>query len=137
MRDGWFRTGDMARVDEEKFVFIVDRAKDMIITGGENVYSREVEDVLYGHPAVLEAAVIGIPHQDWGEAVHAVVVLRPEFEASERDLIDHCHQAIAGYKCPKSVSFSTEQLPKSGPGKMLKSKLREPFWKGTESRSTS
>ncbi len=134
IRDGWLRTGDMARVDRSNFVFIVDRAKDMIITGGENVYSTEVEDVLYSHPAILEAAVIGIPHDDWGEAVHAVVVLRPESDTSDEALIDHCRLAIAGYKCPKSISFFSEPLPKSGPGKILKSKLREPFWEGHDTR---
>ena len=127
--DGWVHTGDLATVDEEEFIYIVDRAKDMIITGAENVYSTEVEDALYRHPAVLEAAVIGIPDETWGEVVKAIVVLRPGQQAEEGEVIAHCHEWIAGYKCPKSVDFM-EALPKSGAGKILKSELRKPFWEG-------
>jgi long-chain acyl-CoA synthetase len=109
----------------------VDRAKDMIVSGGENVYSTEVEDVLYRHPAVLEAAVFGIPDARWGEAVHAVVV--PRGEVAEADLLAHCRGAIADYKVPKRIELSTEPLPKSGAGKVLKRELRAPYWTGHES----
>jgi long-chain acyl-CoA synthetase len=129
--DGWLHTGDMATVDEDNYLFIMDRAKDMIITGGENVYSPEVENVLYAHPAVQEAAVIGIPDDTWGEAVKAVVVLHEGRDASEKELIAYCHEAIAGYKCPKTIDF-TDSLPKSGPGKILKNELRKPYWEGRE-----
>ena len=132
LRGGWMHTGDVARMDEQGFVYIVDRAKDMIISGGENIFSVEVENALYEHPAVLEAAVIGIPDERWGEAVHAVVVLRPDHSASEPELIEFCHTKIAGYKCPKSVTVSSEPLPKSGPGKILKTELRKPFWETQE-----
>ena len=130
LQDGWMQTGDVATIDEDGYIFIVDRAKDMIISGGENVYSTEVENALYEHPAVLEAAVIGIPDEQWGEAVHAVVVLREGAAATADDLIQHCHGLIAGYKCPKSVAISTEPLPKSGPGKILKTEIRQPYWQG-------
>jgi long-chain acyl-CoA synthetase len=100
----------------------------MIISGGENVYCTEVEDVLYTHPAVLEATVFGIPHEQWGESVHAVVVLREPVEADE--LIRHCRDQIAGYKVPRSIDFRDEPLPKSGPGKVLKRELRAPYWEG-------
>jgi long-chain acyl-CoA synthetase len=132
LRDGWMHTGDVGRMDAEGFLTIVDRAKDMIITGGENVYSTEVESALYEHPAVLEAAVIGVPDLRWGEAVHAIVVPREGAAVSAEELIAHCHARIAGYKCPKSVELRAEALPKSGPGKILKSELRRPFWAGRE-----
>jgi long-chain acyl-CoA synthetase len=124
--DGWYHTGDLGYMDEQAFVYLVDRAKDMIVTGGENVYSTEVEDVLYRHPAVLEAAVFGIPDPKWGEAVHAVVVSRAEVTADE--LIAHCRAAIAGYKVPRRIDLRAEPLPKSGAGKVLKRELRAPFW---------
>jgi long-chain acyl-CoA synthetase len=130
LRDGWYRSGDMGYIDDGGFVFLVDRAKDMIVSGGENVYCSEVEEVLYKHPAVLEAAVFGVPDDQWGEAVHAVVVLRSEVQSDE--LIVFCRQHIAGYKIPKAISFSDKELPKSGPGKILKRQLREPFWKGRD-----
>ena len=113
------------------FLYLVDRAKDMIVSGGENVYSTEVEEVLYGHPAVLEAAVFGIPDARWGEAVHAVVV--PRGEVAETDLVSHCRGAIADYKIPKRIELRTEPLPKSGAGKVLKRELRAPYWTGRES----
>ncbi|HEX3975700.1 MAG TPA: AMP-binding protein [Solirubrobacteraceae bacterium] len=131
MLDGWYRTGDLGYVDERSFLYLVDRAKDMIVSGGENVYSTEVEDVLYRHPAVLEAAVFGIPDARWGEAVHAVVV--PRGEVAEADLLAHCRGAIADYKIPKRIELSTEPLPKSGAGKVLKRELRAPYWTGHES----
>jgi long-chain acyl-CoA synthetase len=128
--DGWYHTGDLGYMDEHAFVFLVDRAKDMIVTGGENVYSTEVEDVLYRHPAVLEAAVFGIPDERWGEAVHAVVV--PRSEVSEEELQAHCRAAIAAYKVPKRIVLQSEPLPKSGAGKLLKRELRAPYWKDRE-----
>jgi long-chain acyl-CoA synthetase len=129
---GWYRTGDLGYQDEEGFLFLVDRAKDMIVSGGENVYCTEVEDAIYRHPAVLEAAVFGIPDQVWGEAVHAVVVPRTPVGADE--LIAHCRTLIAAYKVPKSIELRAEPLPKSGAGKMLKRELREPYWAGVASR---
>ena len=126
---GWYRTGDVGYLDDDGYLFLVDRAKDMIVTGGENVYCTEVEDALYTHPAVLEATVFGIPDERWGEAVHAVVVPRGD-GASEQVLIEHCRTLIAGYKVPKSISFQSDPLPKSGPGKVLKRNLRAPFWEG-------
>jgi len=128
LRGGFMHTNDLAMIDEESFIFIVDRSKDMIVSGGENVYSTEVENAIYEHPAVLEAAVIGVPDRDWGEAVLAVVVLREGVEASEKQIIDHCRGLIAGYKCPKRVVFQATPLPKSGPGKILKTDIRKPYW---------
>jgi long-chain acyl-CoA synthetase len=130
LRDGWFYTGDLATIDEEQFIFIVDRKKDMIITGGENVYSTEVENALYQHPAVLEAAVLGIPDERWGEVVLALVVLKPGMMATPEALTTHCRSVIAHYKCPRQVELRTEPLPKSGSGKILKAELREPYWQG-------
>jgi acyl-CoA synthetase (AMP-forming)/AMP-acid ligase II len=132
LRNGWMHTGDAGYMDEDGYIYLVDRTKDMIVTGGENVYSVEVEAALYEHPAVLEAAVIGIPDDQWGEAVHAVVHLKPKQTATDEELIHHCHQLIANYKCPKSITFSTSELPKSGAGKILKRDLRAPFWEGQE-----
>jgi long-chain acyl-CoA synthetase len=133
LRDGWLRTGDLAMVDEGNYIYLVDRKKDMIVSGGENVYSTEVEGALYSHPAVLEAAVIGVPDPAWGEQVHAVVVLKPEHAASVAELIMHCRKCIAGYKVPRSVEFA-EALPKSGAGKILKAALREKYWQGQKQR---
>lgn len=132
LRNGWMHTGDAGYMDEEGYIFLVDRTKDMIVTGGENVYSVEVESALYEHPAVLEAAVIGVPDDQWGEAVHAVIFLKPGKRANDEELIHHCHGLIANYKCPKSVSFSEKELPKSGAGKILKRDLRKPYWEGRE-----
>ncbi|MBE0609134.1 MAG: long-chain-fatty-acid--CoA ligase [Dehalococcoidia bacterium] len=134
LRGGYMHTGDLATVDAESFVFIVDRAKDMIISGGENVYSTEVENALYDHPDVLEAAVIGIPDERWGEAVLAVVVPKEGTNPTEHDIIEHCRGLIAGYKCPKQVVFQSTPLPKSGPGKILKTELRKPYWADKEKR---
>lgn len=132
LRGGYMHTGDVATIDKDNFIFIVDRAKDMIISGGENVYSTEVESALYEHPSVLEAAVIGIPDAQWGEAVLAVVVPKEGQSPTEHELIEHCRTLIAGYKCPKKVVFQGSPLPKSGPGKILKTELRKPFWAGKE-----
>lgn len=122
--DGWLDTGDLGRMDDDGFVYIVDRAKDMIISGGENVYSTEVEQVLHSHPAVLEAAVIGLPHEKWGEAVTAVVTARAGAAPREGELLAYCRQSLAGYKCPKAV-FIRGELPKSAAGKILKPILRQ------------
>jgi len=132
LRGGWMHTGDAGYMDEDGYLFMVDRVKDMIISGGENVFSAEVEDVLMKHAAVLECAVIGIPDEKWGEAVHAIIVPRDGAQVTEQDLIAHCKEAIAGYKCPRSVEIRTEALPQSGPGKILKSELRKPYWEGKD-----
>jgi len=126
--DGWYRTGDLGYQDARGYLYLVDRAKDMIVTGGENVFSTEVEEALYRHPAVAEAAVFGIPDSRWGEAVHAVVV--PRAEVDPQALIAHCRELIAGYKVPKQIELRTEPLPKSAAGKLLKRELRAPYWKG-------
>jgi acyl-CoA synthetase (AMP-forming)/AMP-acid ligase II len=123
---GWFHTGDMARRDEEGFFYIVDRMKDMIITGGENVYSREVEEVLYMHPSVSEAAVVGLPDPVWGENVTAVVVLRPDTTATEAEIIATARDRLAGYKKPKRVIF-VDELPKTVSGKIIKRELRDRY----------
>jgi fatty-acyl-CoA synthase len=127
--EGWFHTGDMARVDEDGFYYIADRKKDMFISGGENVYPVEVEKVLYEHPAVGQCAVIGVPDEKWGEVGKAVVVLRQGASATEADLIEHCRARLARYKIPKSVVI-TAALPISAAGKILKRELREQFAKG-------
>ena len=126
--DGWYRSGDLGYADERSFIFLVDRAKDMIVTGAENVYSTEVEDALFTHPMVAEAAVFGVPDQQWGEAVYAMVVLRGPVTAEE--LQQHCRTLIASYKVPKRIVFSEQPLPKSGAGKVLKREIREPYWEG-------
>jgi len=128
--DGWMHTGDLATVDEESYIYIVDRAKDMIISGGENIYSVEVENALYTHPAVLETAIIGIPDDVWGEAVHALVVCKPGMSVTSEELIAHARTQIAGYKVPRSIEFSQDVLPKSGAGKILKRDLRDKYWAG-------
>jgi long-chain acyl-CoA synthetase len=132
LRNGWMHTGDAGYVDEEGFLFMVDRVKDMIISGGENVFSAEVEDVLMKHADVVECAVIGIPSDKWGEQVHAVVVPREGSKVTAEDLMAHCRDFIAPYKCPRSVDLRGEPLPQSGPGKILKSELRKPFWAGRD-----
>ena len=132
LRGGFMHTGDLGFMDEEGYVFLVDRAKDMIVSGGENVYCVEVETALYAHPAVLEAAVFGVPCDQLGERVHAVVVLRPGQQASCEELVGHCREHLGGYKCPKTVELRAEPLPKSGAGKILKRDLRAPFWRGQE-----
>lgn len=127
LREGWLHTGDGAIMDEDGYLFIVDRIKDMIVSGGENVYSAEVENVLARHPAVQSSAVIGVPHEHWGEAVHAVVVLKPEAQADAQEIRAFCHAHLAGYKCPKTVEFR-DALPLSAAGKVLKRDLRAPHW---------
>ncbi|MGO9884076.1 MAG: class I adenylate-forming enzyme family protein [Solirubrobacteraceae bacterium] len=128
LKDGWYRSGDLGYMDEHGYVYLVDRAKDMIVSGGENVYSTEVEDALYRHPAVLEAAVFAVPDTRWGEAVHAVVV--PRATVDEQELLHHCRTMLADYKVPKRIELRGEPLPKSGAGKVLKRELRDPYWVG-------
>ncbi|TWT10812.1 long-chain fatty acid--CoA ligase [Reyranella sp. CPCC 100927] len=134
LKDGWYYSGDAATMDDEGFVFIVDRLKDMIISGGENVYSAEVENAISLMPGVAEVAVIGIPDAKWGETIHAVIVPRAGANLTAEAVIEHCRSQIAGYKCPRSVEFRETPLPLSGAGKVLKRELREPFWKGYEKR---
>jgi acyl-CoA synthetase (AMP-forming)/AMP-acid ligase II len=129
--DGWIRSGDIGRVDEAGFVYVLDRVKDMIITGGENVYGPEVESVLSACPGVSEAVIIGIPDERWGEAVKAFVMLAPGVELSAADVIAFCRARLAHYQCPTSVDF-VEELPRNATGKVLKRALREPFWAGRE-----
>lgn len=132
--DGWYRSGDVAYRDAGGYLYVVDRAKDMIISGGENIYTSEVENAVYLHPSVAEAAVFGIPHDNFGETVHAEVVLRPDTTLTSEELIEHCRAHIAGYKLPRSVAVRTpdQPLPKSGAGKILKRELREPYWEGRD-----
>jgi acyl-CoA synthetase (AMP-forming)/AMP-acid ligase II len=129
IREGWFHTGDGGYLDDDGYVAIADRKKDVIISGGENVSSIEVEDALFAHPAVAEVAVIGVPHEKWGETVKALVVLAAGSQASEQELIDHCREKIAHYKCPTSVEFRDE-LFRTATGKLQKYKLRAPYWEG-------
>jgi fatty-acyl-CoA synthase len=131
--NGWFHTGDMAVIDNEGYITIVDRKKDIIISGGENISSVEVEKVIRNHPAVFETIVIGVPHEKWGEVPKALVVLKPGEKASEEDIISHVREHLASYKAPKSVEFK-EDFPKGGTGKILKRELREPYWAGFEKR---
>ncbi len=131
-RGGWYHTGDAGYLDENGYLFLVDRVKDMIVTGGENVYSAEVESAIASHPAVEQVAVIGVPDAKWGEAVLAVVVAREGAAISEDDLKEHCRDLIAGYKVPKTFDFRDEPLPLSGAMKVLKRELRAPYWEGKE-----
>jgi long-chain acyl-CoA synthetase len=134
-RGGWYHTGDAGYLDEHGYLFLVDRVKDMIVTGGENVYSAEVESAISTHPAVAQVAVIGIPHERWGEAVHAIVVTtEASEEVTAEAIIEHARASIAGYKVPKSVEFRAEPLPLSGALKVLKRDLRAPHWEGREKR---
>ena len=129
IRDGWMDTGDAATLDDEGYLYVQDRVKDMIVSGGENVYPRVIEEVLFKHPAIADAAVIGIPDQKWGEAVKAVVQLRPGATATEAELIAHCRGQLGGFELPQSVDF-IEALPRNASGKVLKRQLREPYWEG-------
>ncbi len=130
LRNGWLHTGDLGYMDPDGFIFLVDRAKDMIISGGENIFSVEVEGAIYQHPAVQECAVIGIPSEQWGEAVLAIVVPKAGASVSGEEIIAHCRTLIAGYKLPRSVELRLEPLPVSGAGKILKTDLRKPYWAG-------
>jgi len=131
--NGWLHTGDLGYMDKNGYLFIMDRSKDMIISGGENIYPREIEEVLIKHPTVREAAVIGVPDPRWGEAIKAVVSLEPGDSVTEADLITFCTENIARYKRPKSIDI-VDDLPKSNYGKILKRKLRDPYWKGKGSK---
>lgn len=126
-KGGWFHTGDLGRLDKENYLYLVDRKKDMIISGGENVYSAEVESVMFDHPKVLEAATIGLPDDKWGERVTAIVVLKEGQEMNEQELIDFCRDRLAHYKCPKQVIFLNEPLPRTSYGKVLKRELRSKY----------
>ncbi len=132
LRNGWLHTGDGGYMDEDGFVYVVDRVKDMIISGGENVYSAEVEQALYQHADVAECAVIGVPDERWGERVHAIVRVKPGTAPTSDAIIAHCKALIANYKCPRSVDFRDDPLPLSGAGKILKTELRKPYWAGKE-----
>jgi long-chain acyl-CoA synthetase len=129
LKDGWYYSGDGAYMDDQGFVYIVDRLKDMIISGGENVYSAEVENAISLLAGVREVAVIGVPDERWGERVHAIVVPTAGVTLSADDVMEHCRARIAGYKCPRSIDFRDTPLPLSGAGKVLKRELREPYWK--------
>jgi acyl-CoA synthetase (AMP-forming)/AMP-acid ligase II len=133
LRNGWLHTGDIGMFDDRGYLFLLDRAKDTIITGGNNVYPREVEEVLVQHPAVATAVVVGVPHEYWGEAVHAVVVKNPGATVTAEELIQYCAESLAGYKKPKGVEFVSE-LPVSGYGKVLRREVRELYWQGRGSR---
>jgi long-chain acyl-CoA synthetase len=130
LRGGWMHTGDAGYLDERGFLFLVDRVKDMIITGGENVFSVEVENVLYQHPAVHECAVIGIPSEAWGEAVHAIVVPKPGHTVDGAELVTFARERLSHFKAPKTCEVRRAELPKSGAGKILKSELKKPYWAG-------
>ncbi len=130
LKDGWVHTGDGAYMDEDGFIFIVDRMKDMIVTGGENVFSAEVESAISTHPGVAGVAVVGIPSDKWGEAVHAIVIPREGHSPSAEKIIDHCREQIANYKLPRSVDFRSDPFPLSGAGKVLKRDLRARYWEG-------
>jgi fatty-acyl-CoA synthase len=125
--DGWFHTGDMALLDSEGYIEVVDRKKDLIISGGENISSIEVEGFLYKHPAVLDAAVIAAPDERWGETVCALIVLKPGAEASEEELIEFCRAHLAHFKCPRRIQF-IEALPRTATGKIQKNVLRDKYW---------
>jgi fatty-acyl-CoA synthase len=133
LKDGWLHTGDAGTLDDEGYLYIQDRTKDMIVSGGENVYPREIENVLFEHPGVADVAVIGVPDETWGEAVKAIVVLRQGASATEEEIVDFCRGRLAGYKRPRSVDFSAA-LPRNASGKVLKKDLRERYWAGHERR---
>ena len=123
LKGGWFHSSDLVRMDEEGFIYVVDRKKDMIISGGENIYPKELEDVLYSHPNILEAAVVGIPDPKWGETVKAYIVLKPGKQMTEEQVIQFCQSSIASYKKPRAIEFM-DALPRNASGKVLKTVLR-------------
>jgi acyl-CoA synthetase (AMP-forming)/AMP-acid ligase II len=131
IRDGWYYTGDIATVDEDGYIFLLERKNDMIISGGENIYPKEVENVLYSHPAINEAAVLGVPDDHWGESVKALIILHEGEVLTEAEVIAYCKQHLAGYKKPRSVEF-VDDLPRNASGKVLKKVLREKYWQGRE-----
>lgn len=132
MKDGWFYSGDLGRIDDEGFLYLVDRKKDMICSGGVNIYPMDIEEVLHSHPKIHEAAVIGIPDERWGESVMAVIALRPGQSMTSEEVIGYCKENMANYQSPKSVEF-IEALPRNPSGKVLKRELRKPYWEGRES----
>ncbi|HWG48346.1 MAG TPA: AMP-binding protein, partial [Candidatus Acidoferrales bacterium] len=132
MRSGWFHSGDMATMDENGYVLIVDRKKDIIVSGGENISSLEVEKVMLAHPAVYEVAVIPVPDERWGEVPKAIVSLKPGMQLGDGELMEFTRSRLSHYKCPRSIEFM-EVLPKTGTGKILKKELRKKYWSGTES----
>jgi fatty-acyl-CoA synthase len=132
MRNGWFHTGDMATMDENGYILIVDRKKDIIVSGGENISSLEVEKAILAHPAVYEVAVIPVPDERWGEVPKALVSLKPGAQVSQDELLEFTRARLAHYKCPRSIEF-LDVLPKTGTGKILKKELRKKYWSGTES----
>jgi acyl-CoA synthetase (AMP-forming)/AMP-acid ligase II len=132
LRGGWMHTGDAGTLDDEGYLFIQDRVKDMIVSGGENVYPKEIEDVLFEHPGVADAAVIGVPDEKWGETVKAIVVRKDESVGAD-EILEHCRSKLGGYKQPRSVDF-VDALPRNPSGKVLKKDLREPYWKGHQRR---
>ena len=134
IKDGWLHTGDVGRTDEDGFFYVVDRKKDMIISGGENVYPAEVENAIFEHDAVAEVAVIGVPSERWGESAHAIVVAKQDTVITDREIIEHCESRLARFKVPKSVEIREEPLPRTPAGKVRKPELRRPFWEGRETR---
>jgi acyl-CoA synthetase (AMP-forming)/AMP-acid ligase II len=131
IRDGWLHTGDAGYLDADGYLYIHDRVKDLIVSGGENIYPAEVESVLFGHPGVADVAVIGVPDDRWGEAVKAIVVKKPGAEVSEREIITYARERIAHFKAPSSVDFAAS-LPRNPSGKILKRELRAPYWAGRD-----
>ena len=131
--DGWFLSGDAGYLDAEGYLYIHDRIKDMIISGGENIYPAEIESALMSHPAVADVAVIGVPDEQWGEAVKAIVVRAPNADLTDHELMAFSRERLAHYKCPTSVDWA-ESLPRNPSGKILKTDLREPYWQGEERR---
>ena len=129
--DGWIHTGDAGFKDDDGYIFVQDRIKDMVVSGGENVYPAEVESALFGHDAIADVAVIGVPDDKWGEAVKACVVLKPDVAATADDIIAFAKEKIAGYKVPKTVDF-LQELPRNPSGKILKRELRAPYWEGRD-----
>jgi long-chain acyl-CoA synthetase len=127
--DGWFRSGDAGYLDADGYLYIHDRVKDMIVSGGENVYPAEVENVLMGHPAIADVAVIGVPHDKWGETAKAIVVRKPDVEVTEQEIIDFARERLARFKCPTTVDWA-DMLPRNPSGKILKKDLRAPYWEG-------
>jgi long-chain acyl-CoA synthetase len=131
--EGWLRSGDAGYIDANGYLFVHDRVKDMIVSGAENVYPAEVENAIFGHPAVAEVAVIGVPSDKWGEEVKAIIVLKPGAAADAQGIIDWTRERVAGFKTPKSVDF-VAVLPRNASGKILRRELREPYWRGRERR---
>ena len=129
--DGWFRSGDAGYLDEDGYLYIHDRVKDMIVSGGENVYPAEVENVLMAHPGIADVAVIGVPHEKWGETAKAVVVMAPGSDPTPEEIIEFSREQLAKFKCPTSVDF-VDALPRNPSGKVLKKDLRAPYWEGRE-----